>query len=152
MGAGPNTTLNTMSGGDGVRDIDLGSVIKAQVIFPFDPALIKTYRGVYSAQQTNGVMIAGQGGSRMVCFRFRPKLDPACPNVSIFAGFGSPTPTGDQCVYSHPNLPPGLTDGDCGAILGIGADGQALTITTGTITGGNLECNVGYFFIPTAGI
>ncbi len=147
-----DTTLNNMSGGDKIRTIDLGAE-KIQAVLPFDPALIQTQRFVYSGVQTNQQQVAGIGGQRLVVRRYKPKSDPACPNIAILVGFGTPVPAGLGCVYSHPNLPPGIEPaGDGAAVLGVGGDGQGLFITTGAITGGNLEINMTFEFLPTAGI
>ena len=90
---------------------------------------------------------------------FTASLDEACTvGVSVRIGFGDSLATApaDQAsavgtVFSHPGLVPGAQygRGDGSGILGVGADGEDLSITAEVPTGGSGKCVVSYYTIES---
>lgn len=102
---------------------------------------IQTVRLNFTAAQTNTAVIAGVGGTRIVVTAFIFTLDNASTVFpSVLLGFGTTTtPTTTQVIGAHGGIPAGggFPRGDGSGILGIGAAGDALLLTTVGVAGGN---------------
>lgn len=153
---GPNTVLNPGSGGDTVRDIDLGSAIKVQVMLTADPVLVVSLRATFTTAQTNTVLVANSAGTRLAVTQAYAALAAnGTANASLLIGFGaSTTPTTIGVVLSHSNLPVGQNcqRGSGAGIIGTSADGIPLLITCGAPTGGAWDVIISYMPLPTAGM
>lgn len=103
---------------------------------------------------TDTAIITVSSGTKIVVTRLSVTLDSAStvfPTVLI--GFGATTtPTTTGVIASHGGVPAGggFTIGDGSGILGIGADGEDLRVTTtGNATGNGLQITVSYFTIES---
>lgn len=153
----PNTVINAMAGGDSVRDIDLGSLVKAQVVLHGDPALLVTIRIPVTTLLTDQSIVANSSGTRLAVTQAYVALSAAgSANVSFTIGFGAVnTPSGAGVLLSHPGMPPGATPasrGGGGGIIGTGADGIPIRLTCSAPTGGSFDVVLTYMPLPTAGI
>lgn len=117
---------------------------------------IVTSRTTYSAAAQTDVAI-GPGtvapGTKVVVTQVQVTVSnatTATPAVRI--GFGATnTPTGAGVVITHPGIPGGggVSRGDGSGILGIGADGEELRVTSDAATGGVMDVLVSYFTIES---
>ena len=103
---------------------------------------------------TDAAIVTVAGGLKIVVTRLSVTLDNAStvfPTVLI--GFGATnTPTTTGVLYSHGGFPAGggTNIGDGSGILGVGADGEDLRITTtGNATGNGLQVTVSYYTIES---
>lgn len=103
---------------------------------------------------TDAAIITVSAGTKIVVTRLSVTLDSAStvfPTVLIgFGGTNTPTTTG--VLASHGGVPAGggFTIGDGSGILGIGADGEDLRVTTtGNATGNGLQITVSYYTIES---
>ena len=151
-----NTILNLGSGGDTVRDIDLGGGVKAQVMLANDPALVTNIRASYTSAQTDTAIITVGAGNRIAYTNIYVGISADMTvDVLVRIGMGAAnTPTTTGVAFTHPKMFAGQDSerGSGAGILGIGADGEDLRITTGTITTGTVDVLVSYMILPTAGI
>lgn len=113
---------------------------------------IKTLRLNFTTAQTNTAVIAGVGGTRIVITAFIFTLDNTSTTFpSVILGFGTTTtPTTTQVMGAHGGLPTGggFSRGDGSGILGVGAVGDALLLTTvGTAGGNGVNLVVTYYTI-----
>jgi hypothetical protein len=111
-----------------------------------------TQRLNYSAAQTDVAIITVSAGTKIVVTSITvlaANANTAFPEVII--GFGATTtPTTTGVVATHPGTPAGggVREGDGGSIIGVGADGEDLRITSGAATGGSISVVVKYFTVP----
>lgn len=103
---------------------------------------------------TDAAIVTIAAGLKIVVTRLSVTLDSAStvfPLVRIgFGGTNTPTTTG--VLASHGGVPAGggFTIGDGSGILGVGADGEDLRVTTtGNATGNGLQITVSYFTIES---
>lgn len=103
---------------------------------------------------TDAAIVTVAGGLKIVVTRLSVTLDNAStvfPTVLI--GFGATnTPTTTGVLYSHGGFPAGggTNIGDGSGILGVGADGEDLRITTtGNATGNGLQVTISYYTIES---
>jgi hypothetical protein len=112
---------------------------------------VQTLRYNYTAAQTNGVIIAGVAGTKIVVTQIQVLVDNATTvTCQVRVGFAaSVTPTTSQVVATHPNLPPGggLSRGDGSGILGVSATADALLVTGTVPTSGSVDILVSYYTI-----
>ena len=116
---------------------------------------IVTTRTQFTTAQTDASLVGTiNAGTKVVVTGFQVTLDNAStvfPSVRI--GFGATnTPTGTGVIGAHGGLPAGggFGRGDGSGIIGIGADGEELRITTvGTATGNGVEVVVTYYTIES---
>lgn len=112
------------------------------------PGII-TVEAAYTAAQTDTAIVTVGAGTKIVVTMFAARLDEATTvGVGYRAGFGAVnTPTTTGVVASHPGLVPGSGDnwGDGSGIVGVGADGEDLRITSEVPTGGSLRVIAKYF-------
>ena len=112
-----------------------------------------TRRDNFTGAQTNAALVTVSAGTKIVVTRQKVTADNAnSVDVQVRVGFaGVTTPTGVGVVGSHPGIPPGggYTEGNGGGILGIGADGEDLRITSEVPTGGSIDVVTTYFLIES---
>ena len=112
-----------------------------------------TRRDKFTTAQTNAALITVSGGTKIVVTHQMVTADNAnSVDVQVRTGFAAvTTPTGAGVVGSHPGIPPGggFTMGNGGGILGIGADGEDLRITSEVPTGGSIDVTTTYFLIES---
>jgi hypothetical protein len=112
---------------------------------------VVTLEAAYTSAQTNTAIVTVSSGTLIVVTQLQVTVDQAnTVGVGFRVGFGaSTTPTTTGVVASHPGLVPGsgLSRGDGAGILGAGADGEDLRITSDVATGGSLRVVVSYFTI-----
>src|SRR5262245_25559563 len=112
-----------------------------------------TRRDSFTAAQTNQALVTVSAGFRIVVTRLLVTLDKDCSVTAcgVRIGFGATTPTGGGVVGSHPGSDPGggLATGDGSGVIGMGADGEALRVTSEVATGGSVDIVTTYYTLPT---
>lgn len=112
-----------------------------------------TIAAAYTAAQTDTAIVTISAGSKIVVTRFKMDADNAnTVDVGYYAGFGAAnTPTTTGVVSTHPGVAPGggVTEGNGGGILGVGADGEDLRITSEVPTTGSIRVLVTYYTIES---
>ncbi len=112
-----------------------------------------TRRDNFTTAQTDQALVTVSGGTKIVVTRQKVTADNAnSVDVQVRVGFGATnTPTAVGVVGSHPGIPPGggYTEGNGGGILGIGADGEDLRLTSEVPTGGSIDVVTTYFLIES---
>jgi hypothetical protein len=103
---------------------------------------------------TDTAIITVSGGTKIVVTSIIATLDSASTVYpTLLVGFGaSTTPTTTGVILAHGGVPAGggVSRGDGSGILGIGADGDDLRVTTtGNATGNGLQIVVTYFTIES---
>jgi hypothetical protein len=114
---------------------------------------IVTLEAAYTAAQTDTAIVTVASGLKIVVTAIRV----ICSNkntvdVNWRIGFGTAnTPTTTGVVSSHPDCPAGsgAIDGDGSGILGIGADGEDLRITSTVPTTGSVRVVVKYHTVES---
>jgi hypothetical protein len=110
-------------------------------------------RAQYTAAQTDTAIVTVAGGLKIVVTRITIAASKAnTVNVAVYAGFAvATTPTGAGGVISHPGIDPGggINAGNGAGILGVGADGEDLRITSTVATSGFIDCVVSYYTIES---
>ena len=120
---------------------------------------VQTAEYNFTTAPTNDDIVAVSAGTKIVVTAITASTDEACTvGVSVRIGFGDSLATApaDQAsavgtVFSHPGLVPGAQygRGDGSGILGVGADGEDLSITAEVPTGGSGKCVVSYYTIES---
>lgn len=114
---------------------------------------IITFRANYTAAETDTAIIAIAANLKIVVTRLSALCSNAnSVNVQCRIGFAATTtPTTTGVILSHPGIAPGsgIVEGNGSGILGVGADGEDLRITSGVPTGGSLDVLVSYFTIES---
>lgn len=112
---------------------------------------ILTLRANYAAAQTNTAIVSVGVGIRIIVTRCSVLVDRACTvDVQARIGFAAATtPTTTGVVLTHPGIGPGsgVIEGNGSGMLGVGATGEDLRITSGATTGGSIDVCVTYFTI-----
>lgn len=115
---------------------------------------VQTVRLQFTAAQTDTAVVTAGAGEKIVVTSFQVTLDNAStvfPSVRL--GFGAAnTPTTTGVIGAHGGLPAGggFGRGDGSGMLGVGADGEDLRITTvGAATGNGVEVVVTYYLVPS---
>ena len=107
----------------------------------------------YTGAQTDTAIVTISTGSKIVVTEVEAVCDNAnTVNTSIRVGFGTAnTPTTTGVVLTHPGIAPGsgITRGNGGGILGVGADNEDLRVTCSVPTGGSIRVLVSYFTIES---
>jgi len=114
---------------------------------------ILTLEAEYTSAQTNAAIITVGSGAKIVV----TQIQALCANsnsVDVAARIGfatATTPTTTGVVLTHPGIAPGsgVSRGDGSGILGVGADGEDLRITSGAATSGALRILVSYYTIES---
>lgn len=114
---------------------------------------IVTLEAEYTAAQTNTAIVTVSTGTIIVVTQIQATVDEATTvGVGLRVGFATATtPTTTGVVVTHPGMVPGsgISRGDGGGILGIGADNEDLRITSDVPTGGALRILVSYYTIES---
>lgn len=102
-----------------------------------------TTRTNYTGAQTNAALITVATGTRILLTRCCVLADNAnSVDVQVRVGFAAvTTPTGVGVVLSHPGIAAGsgVVEGNGAGVLGVGADGEDLRITSEVPTGGSID-------------
>ena len=114
---------------------------------------IITLRANYDAAQTDTAIVTVGGGAKILVTRISVMCSNAnTVNVSVLIGFGAAnTPTTTGVILAHPNIAAGsgIVEGSGAGILGIGADGEDLRITSSVPTTGSIDVIVSYYTIES---
>ena len=114
---------------------------------------IQTLRTNYTAAQTDATLVTVSGGTKIVVTKVSVLADKAnTVDVQVRIGFGATTtPTGAGVVLTHPGIAAGsgVIEGAGGSILGVGADGEDLRITSEVPTTGSIDVLVTYYTIES---
>lgn len=101
----------------------------------------------------NAALITVSAGTKIAVTQCQAVCDNAnSVDVGVRVGFGAAnTPTTTGVVLTHPGIAAGsgVGRGDGGAVIGIGADGEDLRITSEVSTSGALRVLVSYFTIES---
>lgn len=112
-----------------------------------------TRRDNYTAAQTDTAIVTVSAGTKIVVTRQTVTADKAnTVDVAVRTGFAAAnTPTGAGVVLSHPGIAAGggVREGNGGGILGVGADGEDLRITSEVPTSGSIDVVTTYFTIES---
>ena len=111
------------------------------------------HRVNYTAAQTDTAIITVSSGTKIVVTRILATADNAnTVDVAVRIGFGAATtPTGAGVLAAHPGIPAGagFATGDGSGILGVGADGEDLRITSEVPTSGSIDVTISYYPIES---
>lgn len=114
---------------------------------------IVTIRANYTAVQTDTAIVTIGASTKIVVTRASVTADNAnTVDVAARIGFGATnTPTTTGVVLSHPGIAPGsgVVEGTGSGILGVGADGEDLRITSEVPTSGSIDVVVSYYTIES---
>jgi hypothetical protein len=114
---------------------------------------IVTIRANYTAAQTDTAIVTIGAGTKIVVTRCSVTADNSnSVDVAARVGFGATnTPTTTGVVLSHPGIAAGsgVVEGAGAGILGVGADGEDLRITSEVPTGGSIDVVVSYYTIES---
>ena len=108
-----------------------------------------TLRANYTAAQTDTAIVTQGAGGKIVVTRLSVTADNAnTVDVAVRIGFAAATtPTTTGVLLSHPGIAKGsgVVEGNGSGILGVGADGDDLRITSEVPTTGSIDVVVTYF-------
>lgn len=114
---------------------------------------IVTIEAAYTAAQTDTSIVSVAGGLKIVVTQLQFTADNAnTVDVGFRVGFGAAnTPTTTGVVLTHPGVAAGsgVSRGDGSGILGVGADGEDLRITSEVPTTGSVRVLVSYYTIES---
>lgn len=114
---------------------------------------ILTLEAEYTAAQTDTAIVTVAGGNKIIVTQIMAVCDKAnTVDVGVRVGFGTAnTPTTTGVVLTHPGIAAGsgVSRGDGSGILGIGADGADLRITSEAPTSGALRVLVSYYTVES---
>lgn len=114
---------------------------------------VVTVEAEYTAAQTNTAIVTVSSGSKIVITAIQVTCDNAnTVDVGLRVGFGATTtPTTTGVVLSHPGIAPGsgVVRGDGSGILGVGADGEDLRITSEVPTSGAIRVVATYYTVSS---
>jgi len=114
---------------------------------------VVSLEAAYTTAQTDAAIVTIATGLKIVVTQIQALLDEATTvGVGLRVGFGATTtPTTTGVVITHPGMVPGsgTSRGSGEGILGIGADGEDLRITSEVPTTGSLRILVSYYTIES---
>ena len=114
---------------------------------------IVTLEAAYTAAQTDTAIVTVAGGLKIVVTQIQMTADNAnTVDVGFRVGFAAAnTPTTTGVVLTHPGVAAGsgISRGDGSGIIGVGADGEDLRITSEVPTTGSIRILVSYFTIES---
>lgn len=112
-----------------------------------------TRRDNFTTAQTDTALVTVAGGLKIVVTGFMVTADNAnTVNVSCVIGFGAAnTPTGAGVIGAHPGIGAGSGFGRGGGsgMIGVGADGEDLRVTSSVPTGGSITVVTTYYTIES---
>ena len=114
---------------------------------------VVTRRDNFTSAQTDTALVTIGTGNKIVVTRCSVTADNAnSVGVAARVGFGSAnTPTGAGVVLSHPGIAAGsgIVEGNGSGMLGVGADGEDLRLTSEVPTGGSIAVVTSYYIVPS---
>lgn len=114
---------------------------------------IVTLEAAYTTAQTDIAVVTVAAGLKIAVTQIQAVTDEATTvGVGLRVGFAAvTTPTTTGVILTHPGMVPGagVSRGDGSGILGVGADGEDLRITSDVPTTGSLRILVSYFTIES---
>jgi hypothetical protein len=113
---------------------------------------VVTLRANYTAAQTNAAIVTIASGKLVVTEISVLASNANTANVQVRIGFAAATtPTTTGVVLTHPGVAAGsgYSRGNGSGILGVGADGEDLRITSSVPTSGSIDVLVTYFEIES---
>lgn len=118
------------------------------------PNIVSLKHTTITTAVTDAAIITVSGGTKIVVTGITATLDNASTVFpTLLVGFGAAnTPTTTGVILAHGGVPAGggVNRGDGSGIIGIGADGEDLRVTTtGNATGNGLQIVVTYFLIES---
>ena len=127
---------------------------RVQFVIGGHPNTVTVKHTTITTAVTDAAVVTIAGGLKIVVTAFTFTLDNASTVFpTVLMGFGaSTTPTTTGVLAAHGGVPAGggFSRGDGSGILGIGADGEDLRITTtGNATGNGLQLVVSYYTIES---
>ena len=112
---------------------------------------VLTVRANFTAAATNTALVTASANQRIAVTHFLVTADNAnTVDVSVVIGFGlTTTPTTTKVVGAHPGIPAGggFQSGTGSAVIGEGARGEDLRITSEVPTTGSIDVVVTYILI-----
>lgn len=114
---------------------------------------VVTIRANYTTAQTDAAIVSVSAGTKIVVTACSIGVDNACSvDVAVRIGFGAAsTPTTTGVFASHPGFAAGsgIVLGSAAGILGIGADGEDIRITSEVPTGGSIDVVISYYTVSS---
>lgn len=114
---------------------------------------VVTIRTNFTTAKTNQVLVSVGSGFKVVVTRCSVLVDNGCSvDVGARVGFGaSSTPSGTGVVLSHPGIAAGsgVVEGNGSGMLGVGADGEDVRITSEVPTGGSIDVMLSYYAVES---
>ena len=114
---------------------------------------VRTDFGSAASSTGQAIVTVGSGVKIVVTALHFTVSNATTVNVSFLCGFSTTTtmPSTTGVVAAHPGIPPGggIALGSGAGILGIGADGEDLRVTTSAATSGDAELVVTYYTIES---
>ncbi len=114
---------------------------------------VQTLRVNYTAAQTDAAIISVSPGTKIAVLKVSVLADKAnTVDVQARIGFGATvTPTGAGVILTHPGIAAGsgVIEGNGGSLIGVGADGEDLRITSEVPTTGSIDVLVTYYTIES---
>lgn len=114
---------------------------------------VVSVRANYTTVQTDAAIVTIGAGAKIVVTAVMVTADKAnTVDVAVRIGFGATnTPTGTGVVAAHPGIEAGggFVRGDGSGILGVGADGEDLRITSEVPTSGSIDVTVSYYTVDS---
>jgi len=105
--------------------------------------LLVTIRQNFTTSQTNAALLSVATGRVLVVTGVSVSSDNGtAADVPVLLGFGvTATPTGTGVFFAHPGIAPGghVERGSGSGILGVGADGEDIRLTSGTPSLGSID-------------
>lgn len=112
-----------------------------------------TLEAAYTSAQTDAAIVTVSAGTKIVVTRAGFVCDNAnTVNVAVRIGFAAATtPTTTGVLLTHPGVAAGsgVLSGNGGGILGVGADGEDVRITSGVPTTGSCRALLTYYTIES---
>ncbi len=143
---------------DAADALDAGALImnRHRVLFVIGghPNSLTLKHTTITTAVTDAAIVTVSSGSKIVVTRLTVTLDTAStvyPSVLIgFAATNTPTTTGVLAAHGGVPAGGGFTIGDGSGIIGVGADGEDLRVTTvGNATGNGMQITVTYYTIES---
>lgn len=125
---------------------------RVQFVIGGHPNILTLKHTTITTAVTDAAIVTQGSGGKIVVTRITCTLDAASTVFpSVIIGFGpTNTPTTTGVLVSHGGVMGGFTVGDGSGMLGVGADGDDLRVTTvGNATSNGLQITVSYYIIDS---
>ena len=113
---------------------------------------VATYRVNFTSAQTNAALITVGAGTKIVVTKCSATASGAnTVGVQVYIGFAAATTPTATGILSHPSIVAGsgIVEGNGSGILGVGADGEDLRITTVQATAHSIDVTVTYYTVSS---